>query len=323
MAKGKKGGRLRPLRYRAEYVVFRLLCCIVGMLSPRQTRAMAEALASFIMSLPDKVSRAAVARENLRTAFPYAEDAWIEETRRGMWVHLFRMVAEMIQFERKLTLENCRDVVVFRNRKASVRAMCSGRNVLVLGGHFGNWEASMMTFGLFGFPMGVVARDLDNPLLHRWFADARERTGHRLYAKQGGYDGMTELLDQGGSLALLCDQDAGRRGVFVDFFGKSASTFKSLALLAMQYDAIIVCGYGRRLEDDFQTSRWTRFEIGCEAVIDARDADPDDPIGDLTRRYTAALEQSVRRAPEQYFWVHRRWKTPPKVRAKSRSKAAA
>ena len=309
-------------QHRCEYLAFRSMCCVVGMLSPRQTRSLAEALTALIWRLPEKVSRAHVARENLRTAFPYAEPEWIEQTRRAMWVHLFRMVAEMIQFERKLTLENCREVVVFRNRRESVKAMCTGRNVLVLGGHFGNWEASMMTFGIFGFPMGVVARDLDNPLLHRWFANARERTGHRLYAKQGGYDGMTDLLKQGGSLALLCDQDAGRRGVFVDFFGKPASTFKSLALLAIEYDALIVCGYGRRLDDDFQLSRWTRFEIGCEAVIDSRDADPSDPVGDLTRRYTAALEQSVRRAPEQYFWVHRRWKSEPKAR-KQRARAAA
>lgn len=313
----------RQLRYKLEYFVFRLLCCAVGALSPRQTKALAEGLATFIMRLPDKVSRADIARGNLRTAFPYAEPDWIEQTRRGMWVHLFRLVAEMIQFERKLTLENCRDVVVFRNRVASVKAMCSGRTVLVLGGHFGNWEASMMTFGIFRYPMGVIARDLDNPLLHRWFEQTRQKTGHRLYAKNGGFDGMTELLQQGGSLALLCDQDAGPRGVFVDFFGKPASTFKSLSLLALEYDAIIVCGYGIRLEDDFQNSRWTRFEIGCEDVIDSRDADPADPIGDLTRRYTAALESSVRRAPEQYFWVHRRWKTAPGTKRKRRKERAA
>lgn len=235
------------VRHRVEYSVFRLLCCVVGILSARQTKAMATALAAFIMRLPAKVSRADVARANLQTAFPNASREWIEATRRDMWTHLFRLVAEMIQFERKMTLQNCRQVITFRNRKRCVEAMCSGRNVLFLSGHFGNWEASMLSFGLFGFPMGMVARDLDNPLLHDWFARTRQDCGHRVYAKKGDFDGINELLQQGGWLALLCDQDAGKRGVFTDFFGKPASTFKSLALLALEYDALIVCGYGRRL----------------------------------------------------------------------------
>lgn len=274
------------------------------------------------MRLPAKVSRADVARANLLTAFPNASHEWIEATRRDMWTHLFRLVAEMIQFERKMTLQNCRQVITFRNRKRCVEAMCSGRNVLFLSGHFGNWEASMLSFGLFGFPMGMVARDLDNPLLHDWFARTRQDCGHRVYAKKGDFDGINELLQQGGWLALLCDQDAGKRGVFTDFFGKPASTFKSLALLALEYDALIVCGYGRRLPDDFRNSRWTRFEIGCDAVIDSRDAADRDPVGDLTKKYTIALETSVRRSPEQYFWVHRRWKTKPRVRKQRQRKAA-
>ena len=134
---------------------------------------------------------------------------------------------------------------------------------------------------------------------------------------------MLDLLKAGGSLALLCDQDAGVRGVFCDFFGRPASTFKSLALLALEHDALIVCGYGRRLPDDFSESRWTRFEIGCEDVIDPRELTSSDPVGEITRRYTAALEKSVRRAPEQYFWVHRRWKTAVGAKRKRRVKAAA
>lgn len=323
MSAGRKArSKQRPwvlrARHWAEYLFVRLLCCFVGMLSARQTKWLAELIAGVLDRLPGRLTHANIAFDNLRTAFPHATDQWIHQTIHEMWVHLVRMVAEMIQFERKLTLDNCRDVVVFRNRRASVKAVCTGRNVLVLGGHFGSWEASMMTFGVFGYPMGVVARDLDNPFLHRWFEETRQKTGHRLYAKKGGYDGMTDLLQQGGSLALLCDQDAGPRGIFTEFFGKPASTFKSLALLAIEYDAVIVCGYGRRLQDDFENARWTRFEIGCDDVIDPRDADPADPVGDLTRRYTEALERAVRRAPEQYFWVHRRWKTAVGAKRKRR-----
>ena len=313
----------RRLRHLAEYLFVRTAACALAMLTPRQTKAIAEAAAGLMTRLPARLVRRDLARENLRSAFPHASDAWIDETVRAMWTHLFRMTAEIVQFPRKVVLENCREVLVFRNRAASVAAACSGRPVIVLGGHFGNWEASMTTFGTFSFPMGVVARELDNPLLNDWLSRSRQATGHRLIWKRGAGEAMLAQLAAGGSLAMLCDQDAGRRGVFCDFFGRPASTHKSLALLALEHDALIVCGYGRRLPDDFRNGRWARFEIGCEDVIDPRECETGDPVGEITRRYTAALERSVRRSPEQYFWVHRRWKTPVGAKRKRRLKKAA
>lgn len=230
---------------------------------------------------------------------------------RRMWVHLIRLVAEVVQLPRQMTLASCREVIVFRNRKVVVQAFCTGRPVIVLGGHFGNWEVSTATFGLFGLPMGIVGRNLDNRLLDAWFAKARQATGHRLIDKRGAAPHMVAMMEAGGNLGLLCDQDAGRKGLFVDFFGRPASTFKSIALMALQYHAIIVVGYGIRLPDDFINSRWARFEIGCEEIIDPLTVDAADPIREITQRFTAALERAVRRAPEQYFWVHRRWKSEP------------
>ena len=105
---------------------------------------------------------------------------------RRMWIHLFRLVAEVVQLPRKMTLTNCREVIVFRNRKPVLKALCSGRPVFILGGHFGNWEVSTATFGMFGFPMGIVARKLDNPLIHRWFFESRAQSGHQVLLKRGG-----------------------------------------------------------------------------------------------------------------------------------------
>ena len=306
-----------------QYAAVRVVTAVLASLSVRSTRVLAEALARVLMRLPERTVRRGVAEANLRIAYPEWSDAEITACVHAMYVHLGRMIAEMVQFPRRVTLENCREVMVFRNRRASVKALCSGRPVLVLGGHYGNWEASMMAFGMFGFPMGVVARQLKNPFLEAWLDRQRRRSGHRLYWKRGGYDGMLELLQAGGNLALLCDQDAGKRGVFADFFGRPASTFKSLALLALEHDALMVVGYGRRLPDD-AACRWVRFEIGCEAVLDARDfADRRDAVDELTRQYTAALERAVRRSPEQYFWVHRRWKSEPRVRKARRTSQRA
>ena len=315
----KKKRRKARNRYRdfAEYLVFRIIVCIVGSLPTRASVWLAEAVAGFVhFVLPRKLSRYNVAAENVRTAFPEYSEQQVDQTIYGMWVHLFRMVVEIVHIPQKVRLYNCADVMRFRNRDQIVNAMCSGRPVMMLAGHFGNWEMANCSNGSFGFPMGVVARDLDNPFLHGWFERFRRHTGHRTISKNGGTAEMVQTMENRGILGLLGDQDAGRRGLFVDFFGKPASTFKSIALLAMQHNAVICVGYGRRLPDDFRKHRWVRYEIGCEAVIDPQEIEADDLMLEITRQYTAALERIVRLAPEQYFWVHRRWKTVQRQRVR-------
>ncbi|HEV7998838.1 MAG TPA: lysophospholipid acyltransferase family protein [Planctomycetaceae bacterium] len=311
------------LRHIAEYVAFRIIVCLVDILPVRTSIRLAESMAWVIHhGLPKKLTRYAVARDNIRQAFGarYSERE-IDDIIRRMWVHLFRVVVEIVQVRRKLRLYNCADVVQFNGRDESVRLFCSGRPVIVLSGHFGNWEIASGTFGMFGFPMGVVARDLDNPYLHRWFETFRRQTGHRLISKRGGGSDMLGMLERRGYLALMGDQDAGSTGLFVDFFGKPASTFKSIALLALEYRAYICVGYAIRLPDDFESNRWVRYEIGHADFIDTEDFQGPDAVREVTQRFTTALERAIALAPEQYFWVHRRWKSVPKQRVR-RKRAA-
>ncbi|MEZ6049850.1 MAG: lysophospholipid acyltransferase family protein [Planctomycetaceae bacterium] len=340
---------VKPLRIWLEYVGFRCVTSMLQMLSARQTARIADTLGwLFVNVLPKKLTRYQIAYDNISRAFASpVKDTTLEdrdvigpqsqisnlkseserslhpqpatlnpddihEMIRRMWVHLFRLIAETVQLPRVMTLTNCREIVVFRNRKRVLESYCSGRPVIVLGGHFGNWEVSTATFGLFGLPMGIVGRSIDNPLINDWFVKSRQATGHLLIDKHGAAPEMVALMEAGGNLGLLCDQDAGGKGMFVDFFGQPASTFKSIALMALQYNAILLVGYGIRLPDDFINSRWSRFELGCEEVIDPLTIDADDPIREITQRFTSALERAVRRAPEQYFWVHRRGKSEPR-----------
>lgn len=306
-------------RHRLEYLLFRLIVCVIDALSPRVTARAAESLAFVIHDcLPRRWSRFAVARENLRRAFgDQLSEREIDRTVYRMWVHLFRMVAEMVQSSRKVHLHSYRDIIDFVSHRPTVEAMCSGRRVLLLSGHFGNWEAAITIFGLWDFPMGVIAREMDNPYLHDWFARYRESTGHRLLLKKGDFDEMLTLLQRGGHVGLLGDQDAGSRGLFVDFFGVPASTFKSIALLAIEYDALIVVGSTMREADDFASAPWVRFSMHCDGVYDPRDYPGSNAVREITQDYTSALETAIRRAPEQYFWVHRRWKSEPRVRRKA------
>lgn len=315
---------LRAIRHRIEFFVFQAIVCLIDCLSPRATVRLAEGLAWFIHDvLPRKWSRYAVARENLRIAYGDSlSDADAERLVRGMWVHLFRTVAEIIQSKRKLHLESYRRFIHFADFTRMNTAMISGRRVIVLSGHFGNWEIGTALFGLWGFPMGVVAREMDNPHLHAWFREYRELSGHRQMLKKGDFDDMLAMLQKGGNLGLLCDQDAGARGLFVDFFGAPASTFKSIALLALEYDALVIVGYSARRPDAFELCPWVNYEVGCEILIDPRNLTTNDPVREITQLYSTALEQVIRRSPEQYFWVHRRWKSVPRTRNRPKEQDA-
>lgn len=312
-------------RHIIEYTLFQILLFFFRSLPRRTAIRLSETMAWFVHAVvPGKFNRHDVAAENLKIALgDQLNDRQIDEIIYRMWRHLFLMICEIVQLPRRLRLYNCAEVLDFFQRDECVAAMCAGRPVLFLGGHFGNWEISVNTFGHFGFPMGVVARHLDNPYLHEWFRQFRESTGNSLILKHGAGEKMNQIMACKGMASLLCDQDAGRSGVFVDFFGHPASTFKSIGLLALQYDALVVVGGAYRLPDEMQeNSRWTKFCLATQDIIDSRDFQGADGLAELTGRFTRSLEQLIRCAPEQYFWLHRRWKTAPGVRRKPRSSAA-
>ncbi|MGL6097765.1 MAG: lysophospholipid acyltransferase family protein, partial [Fimbriiglobus sp.] len=192
-----------------------------------------------------------------------------------------------------------------------VAGLLDRRPLLVVTGHFGNWEMAGYALGAFGFETFAIARVLDNPHLEQFLKRLRERTGQTVIAKKDDFDRLTTVLRGGGKVATLADQDAGPRGVFVDFFGRPASAHKAVALMAIEFDApMVVVGVprvGERMD----------YRIVCEDVIDPRDfADRPDAVKAITQRYHTALEQAIRRHPEQYFWLHRRWKTAPAKRGK-------
>ncbi|HID24451.1 MAG TPA: lipid A biosynthesis acyltransferase, partial [Planctomycetaceae bacterium] len=267
----RKTGWLR-WRHRFEYLIFRLVVCLLQILTPRQAVQLARAAAFLVCrGFPRRLTRYEVARDNLQRAFPGRySDAELDALIFEMWVHLFRMIVEIAQLPRKLRLTNFRRVFSFSNREPVVRAACSDRPMILVSGHYGNWEMSLAVFGMFGFRMHAVARPLDNPYLHRWFEEFRQRTGHELIAKKGAFRRMADVLETGGTVAVLGDQDAGPRGTFVEFFGRPASTFPTLARLAVEFDACLCVGYSRRLPDDFDDCHWVRYELGCEEVIDPR-----------------------------------------------------
>lgn len=185
------------------------------------------------------------------------------------------------------------------------RAMAQGRGIFFLTGHFGNWELLAATHGLAGFGLSVVVRPLDNPYLDALIARARERSGLRAISKRDAVLGVRAALGRGECIGILLDQDAGREGVFVPFFGRPASTSRSLAVLALKTGAPVIPAFIHRLPEG-------GHQITLEPAIPlARGGQREHDVVANTARFTEAIERQVRAHPEQWFWVHRRWKSQP------------
>ncbi|MEM7808900.1 MAG: lipid A biosynthesis acyltransferase [Planctomycetota bacterium] len=180
------------------------------------------------------------------------------------------------------------------------------RGVLLVSGHYGNWEVLGYTLAEMGFGTSAVARPLDNPYLYELVLGIREKKGQRILDKKGAIAELPAVLEAKGAVGFMADQDAGKRGMFVDFFGRQASTYKSIGVMAMRYDVPIVIGFGRRVKDDL------RFLTDVVDVIHPQDwKAQNDPLRYITERYTRGIETSIRGEPGQYLWLHRRWKTRP------------
>jgi KDO2-lipid IV(A) lauroyltransferase len=291
------------------YLAVRLLVCVIQAVPMTVAFRVAEWL-GWLAYRMDRRHRE-VAAENLRHAFPELakRPARIDRLVRDCYRHFALVAIEMVLLPRKLHLVAWRRYATMYPAVKMSPAVFSPRPALFLSGHFGNWELAGRLIGIFGLKTYAIARVLDNPYLERFIKHFRQGTGQTLIAKKDDFERLEEVLRNGAKVSVLADQDAGRRGVFVNFFGRPASTHKALALLAMEFDApIVVLGIPRLMEPMF-------YAVVCEDVIDPRDyADRPDAVRAVTERYTAALERIIRRHPEQYFWLHRRWKSVPAVR---------
>ncbi len=200
----------------------------------------------------------------------------------------------------------------------ALEVIVARRGAILVTGHYGNWELVGFMIATLGFPLTAVMRPLDNPYLNRYLMDVRAKRGLKLLYKKGASRSATDILESGGILGFIADQNAGHKGLFVDFFGQKASTYKSIGLLAMEHGVPILAGCARRV---VPPGRWSearfRYEVECNRIILPEEwAGRDDPLSWITQEYTGAIEQAVRQAPEQYLWMHRRWKSRPRDEGK-------
>ncbi len=299
--------RIRPIVSDfAAYALVRVLIAIVQTLPTDMGDSICRGLARLATG-PLRIRRR-ITQENLSHCFPHATPLELQRLTRAMWHHLLLMSLEVAWAQRRLHLCNWSDHVQFRDNKALLRYLLSDRPTVLVTGHFGNFEIGGYVIGLMGFPSTSIARRLDNRFLDDWVGRFRAARGQFMVDKIGCAPLIEEHLRNGGTLSLLADQHAGEKGCWVNFLGIPASCHKALALFTMSSGAPMITGYTRRIDGVPM-----KFESGCVAVADPQnDADGVcESVTRLTQWYNAKLADAIRPAVEQYWWLHRRWRTPP------------
>ena len=245
---------------------------------------------------------------NLRRSFPDMPEKQREAMAKRSMQQLVMLGVDVIFTTRLIHIDTWTKYVRLSNFQETLKLLIAkNQGLIMLTGHYGNWEILGYVLGTLGFDTTSIARPLDNPYVNDWLLGVREKKGQKIIDKKGATTDVTALLGQGGTVCFIADQNAGSKGIFVDFFGRKASTYKSIGLLAMEYEVPVIIGYARRVNDQFS------FDVGVQDVIWPDDwKAQDDPLRYITQRYTKGIEDFVRADPGQYLWVHRRWKTRPK-----------
>lgn len=240
---------------------------------------------------------------NLRRAFP--EKSWpeVERLAKGAYRHLGIVAAEFFSIPH-IDRSNIQEWVEFEGLEHFDRAYGEGRGILSIVAHFGNWEMMTVAFPLARKPLDIVYRPLDSPVLDDLTSWVRLLNGNTLIPKGGSGKTISRLLEENRVIGILSDQNVSvREGVFVDFFGRPACTAVGLAVLAMRTRAPVLPAFMPRMPD----GRY-RF-ILLEPVPIDNTGDYERDLLTNTQRFTRIVEDMVRRYPDQWFWLHQRWKT--------------
>lgn len=247
------------------------------------------------------------AEVNLRLAFP----EWTEEQRRSVLKTMTRnlgwMAAEFARFP-KYTKKNIEKVVVLDGHENFLAGQNRGKGVVYLTGHIGAWELSSYAHALYGFPLHYMARPLDNRPLDEMVNRYRGLSGNKPIFKNESARLMLRVLKDSGTVGILADQNTmPDEGVFVDFFGTPACTTTGIARVALHTDAAVVPGYAF-WDEDLRKYR-LRFEPPVELV---RSGDMEKDVVENTQRFAKVIEGIIRKYPEQWVWIHARWKNRPR-----------
>ena len=288
-----------------EFAAVWLLLKGLGFLPRPRARALAAKVAGILYALSPKLRK--TAETNLRIAFPEWTESQRDAVIPSMVLNLGWMAAEFARLP-KYSKENIEEIVVLDGNENFLDARKRGKGVLILTGHIGAWELSSFAHALYGYPLNFMARPLDNQRIDALVNSYRCASGNRAIFKNESARVMLKILKDAGTIGILADQNTmPEESVFVDFFGKSASTTTGIARMALHTDAAVVPGYA--VWDKSIHKYRLRFEPAMDLV---RTGDVERDVLQNTQRFAKVLEDIIRKYPDQWVWVHGRWSVRPK-----------
>jgi len=290
---------------RLQYVVAWIFVKTLGVLPRPAARLIASICTRLLLLLMPKLRK--TAEFNLRLAFPDWTEAQRQAVIRQMTRHLGWMAVEFARLPR-YSAKNIQDAVVLDGHENFLQGKNRGKGVLYLTGHIGAWELSSYAHALYGFPLHYMARPLDNQPLDALVNRYRGLSGNKPIYKNEAARLMLRVLKDAGTVGILADQNTmPDEGVFVDFFGVPACTTTGIARVALHTDAAVVPGYA------FWDKDLRKYRLRFEPPVDlVRTGDTERDILENTQRFAKVIEEIIRKYPEQWIWIHARWKNRPK-----------
>lgn len=293
------------LQNKSELLAVRSLLGAIGALPLETSMRFGKSVGRLLAKRFPKLQK--TARRNLEIAFPEMTEAEREKIALGTFESLGRHLGFVSHF-RKFKLENVRELTeVVGKEEYFDKAHATGRGILFFTGHFGSWEVFNLLPPAFGYEMNILVRRIDNPLVENFVDQMRTRFGSVTLDKKKAARQMFRALENGELLGILADLNVQEKeGVFVDFFGVPASTTTSIAKLAIKTGAIVFPAFAVWEESK------KKYVVYLEPPVEykAGDNSPEN-IRDLTQKITKTVEKYVRKYPEQWLWIHKRWNTRP------------
>jgi KDO2-lipid IV(A) lauroyltransferase len=323
----RKKGKLHPAFHGPVYAGVRAMIAGVNVAGVDRTMRAFSDVARWFALRPANRKRLDRAMDNIAWCFPDWDEARVRETAINAYCHLFCLGAEMAVTTRYVSRDGYARRVEVDEIGEPLAEIINDRPTLLITGHCGNWELLGYSLASLGFPIHALYRPLDMKPLDRWVQETRRSRGLMLVDKFGASTMLPKLIESGETVGFIADQNAGDQGTHVPFFGRLASAYKTIGLLALKYEASIVCGCAHRVggmvDGEFKggddASRSFHYRIRTHDVIRPEDwADKSDPLFYITARYRRAIELMVRESPEQYLWMHRVWKSRPPHERKGR-----
>lgn len=267
--------------------------------------AIARSVGSSLGTILDAAGiRKRVMLENLKFAFPEKDNQEINAIAKGVYRSFGKTFAEFARLP-LLNSNNVTELIEWHNFDVIQSAMSEGKGVVAVAGHLGNWEWMGAATTLRGIPMSYIVTTQTNSLLEDRMDSLRSGCGVEIIKRKDAAKGVLRALRNGKVVAILIDQDAHEDGVFVPFFGRLASAPRGAMVFALRTGSPVVYAEGVRIG--------SRFHISFERIsLDGLSNTLDEAVYEGMKRCTARLEESIRKHPEQWLWLHKRWKTQPK-----------